>query len=134
MLVLRCCAFESWADPGEWQHQGIFEAIHPEEQRKEIRSVECVKCGSPTGPLHTVDADHPGWLCPECLKIVTAEHAGASGLASVFVEGERVTMTSDYMMTGTVLEHLPTGRVLVQWDEHVTPIHEDESKIQRIAV
>jgi hypothetical protein len=28
--------------------------------------LECVECGEATGPLHEVDADHPGWICLRC--------------------------------------------------------------------
>lgn len=28
--------------------------------------VECVRCGLATGPTHRIDADHAGWLCPDC--------------------------------------------------------------------
>ena len=31
-----------------------------------LQPLECVYCGSTTGPLHPLDADHAGWMCPKC--------------------------------------------------------------------
>jgi hypothetical protein len=30
--------------------------------------IECVSCGSATGPLHVVDEDYPGWMCEKCSR------------------------------------------------------------------
>ena len=36
------------------------------EDKSEWLPAECVDCGIAEGPVCQVDADHPGWLCPEC--------------------------------------------------------------------
>jgi hypothetical protein len=35
--------------------------------------VECVKCGSPTGPVIPIEAEWPGWLCPTCYSELQEE-------------------------------------------------------------
>lgn len=30
--------------------------------------LECINCGSATGPLWPIDSDCPGWLCIKCYK------------------------------------------------------------------
>jgi hypothetical protein len=39
--------------------------------RKLEAPLECVRCGAPTGPLHPIDADHAGWVCPYCMEKLT---------------------------------------------------------------
>jgi SAM-dependent methyltransferase len=34
--------------------------------RESMLPVECLKCGSPTGPKCEVGEDHAGWICPTC--------------------------------------------------------------------
>lgn len=34
--------------------------------REKKAPLECVVCGLATGPLHPIDSDHAGWMCPTC--------------------------------------------------------------------
>jgi len=38
-----------------------------------VLPLECVDCGSATGPMAKVDGEHPGWLCPRCYKNLQTE-------------------------------------------------------------
>jgi hypothetical protein len=42
-----------------------------------FQPLECLKCGAATGPLHPVDADHAGWMCPKCYGEERAEYDAA---------------------------------------------------------
>lgn len=58
MLCTKCMKNDAYRDTGlcgPCTHNAAAKA-----------PLECVVCGSATGPLHPVDGDHAGWLCPKC--------------------------------------------------------------------
>lgn len=42
-------------------------------QGQQRRPLKCAECGEATGPLHPIDADHTGWVCPKCYEKLEAK-------------------------------------------------------------
>lgn len=59
---------------------GEMPPLPPEQVEKSVNAVmrmvkgdksaplECIECGSASGPMHPIDGDHAGWVCPKCFK------------------------------------------------------------------
>jgi Lar family restriction alleviation protein len=44
----------------------------------ELAPLECTGCGTATGPLHPIGADHPGWACATCYEKWANRRSAAS--------------------------------------------------------
>ena len=59
------------ADGGTWFDVPVHHLWHTGPDGEVVTDdarLECVKCGSATGPVRVIDADHAGWMCPECYQ------------------------------------------------------------------
>ena len=41
-----------------------------DDEQKVMMPLECVDCGVASGPLHPLDGEHAGWLCPACYAVL----------------------------------------------------------------
>lgn len=72
------CLLCGSTDRGVWLNVGpdrCWDLWHDKLAPAAVAPLECTRCGKPKGPLHPVDADHPGWMCGICYSFLSGTPA-----------------------------------------------------------